>query len=160
MAVARVTVSFEEGYFYPSDGGQIWLSGYQPVDERTGSFLARDAAALAERDLHVAGVAGATHQPEEALQDQAFEPGRQLTLRRDPGNEHDPNAIAVEAAGGPRAGWVPRETAAAIAPRLDAGETWSGLVLRDRRASPRDPRTGFTMLLAPAEAIELVEYER
>jgi hypothetical protein len=28
-------------------------------------------------------------------------------------------------------------------------------VLREQRASPRDSRTGITMLLAPAEAIEL-----
>jgi hypothetical protein len=30
-------------------------------------------------------------------------------------------------------------------------------VLRDSRPSPRDPRTGLTMLLAPAAAIELRE---
>jgi hypothetical protein len=28
-------------------------------------------------------------------------------------------------------------------------------VLREQRASPRDPRTGATMLLAPAREIEL-----
>jgi hypothetical protein len=30
-------------------------------------------------------------------------------------------------------------------------------VLREQRASPRDPRTGVTMLFAPAPAIELRE---
>jgi hypothetical protein len=28
-------------------------------------------------------------------------------------------------------------------------------VLREQRVSPRDPRTGLTMLLAPADGIEL-----
>jgi hypothetical protein len=42
-----------------------------------------------------------------------------------------------------------------VAPELDAGETWSAVVLREQRDSPRDPRTGLTMLLASAPAIEL-----
>jgi len=50
---------------------------------------------------------------------------------------------------------VPRELAAELASELDAGRPWSAVVLRDQRDSPRDPRTGATMLLAPAEAIEL-----
>jgi len=44
-----------------------------------------------------------------------------------------------------------------IAGDLDAGRPWSAVVLRERRSSPRDPRTGLTMLLAAAEAIELRE---
>jgi len=52
---------------------------------------------------------------------------------------------------------VPRELAAELAPSLDAGEQWSAIVLREQRASPRDPRTGVTMLLAAAPAIELRE---
>ena len=71
-------------------------------------------------------------------------------LRRDAANPHDPNAIAVHVAGGEQLGWVPRELAAELAPDLDAGRPWSAVVLRERRASPRDPRTGVTMLLAPA----------
>jgi hypothetical protein len=54
-------------------------------------------------------------------------------------------------AGGAQAGWVPRELAAELAPRLDAGERWSAVVLREQRRSPRDPRTGLTMLLGPGE---------
>jgi len=34
---------------------------------------------------------------------------------------------------------------------MDAGEPWSAVVLRERRASPRDPRTGLTMLLGRGE---------
>ena len=55
---------------------------------------------------------------------------------------------------------MPRELAAELAREIDRGESWSAVVLRERRASPRDPRTGLTMLLAPATAIELRETDR
>jgi HIRAN domain len=147
-----VDVRFEERYWYPEDGGEVWLAGYQLVEG--DRFLARDAPELAERGLRVAGVAGAARHHAAALASDAAAPGRPLELRRDPANAHDPNAIMV-LAGGEQAGWVPRELAAELAPRLDAGEPWSAVVLREQRASPRDPRTGLTMLLARGEAIEL-----
>ena len=54
------------------------------------------------------------------LRSQADELGRvQLTLQPLPANAHDPNAIAVHlppAAGGGRVGFLPRETAAWVAP--------------------------------------------
>ena len=56
---ALVHVSFEERYWYPDDGGAVWLAGFQLVDEATGGFVGRDAPELAERGLRVAGVAGA-----------------------------------------------------------------------------------------------------
>jgi hypothetical protein len=58
-------------------------------------------------------------------------------------------------AGDEQVGWVPREVAAELAPELDAGRTWSAVALREQRASPREPRSGLTMLLAAAPAIEL-----
>jgi hypothetical protein len=149
-----VDVELAERYWYPEDGGQVWLAGYQLVDRDTGAFLPRDAPQLAQRGLHVAGVAGAGRHHAAALASEAAAPGRPLELRRDPGNPHDPNAIAVHA-GGDQLGFVPRELAAEIAPELDAGRAWAAVVLREQRASPRDPRSGLTMLLAPGEAIEL-----
>jgi hypothetical protein len=147
-----VRAVFEERYWYPDDGGQLWIAGYTPVDE-SGRYLARDAPELAARGLHVAGVAGARFQAA-GVETDAAAPGRPLELRRDPGNEHDPNAVAV-LAGGERIGWVPRELAAEIAPQLDRGAPWSAVVLREHRLSPRDPRSGLTMLLAPDSGIEL-----
>jgi hypothetical protein len=61
----------------------------------------------------------------------------------------------VHTAAGDQLGWVPRELAFELAPKLDAGDPWSAVVLRELRASPRDPRTGVTMLLAPDGEIEL-----
>jgi hypothetical protein len=154
-AAAHVAVSFEERYWYPEEGGELWLAGYQLVEPGTGRFVARDAPELAERGLRIAGVAGAARHHAEALAADTAAPGRTLELRRDATNPHDENAIAVHAAGGAQVGWVPREIAAELAPDLDAGRPLSAVVLRELRPSPRGPRTGVTMLLARAPAIVL-----
>jgi hypothetical protein len=150
-----VDAGYEERYWYPDDGGQVWVAGYQLLDRDSGRYLARDAPELISRGLHVSGVAGAgRHHADAIASSEAVAPGSRLALRRDPDNEHDPNAIAVDA-GGEQVGWVPRELAAELAAQLDDGQTWSAIVLREQRRSPRDPRHGLTMLLAPDDAIEL-----
>ena len=144
----RVDVVHQEKYWYPDDGGIVWVAGFHLVDERRG-FVGREAAA--ERGLIVTAVAGAGRHHAEALP--SVELGQPLTLRRDPGNPHDPNAIAVHA--GEQVGWVPRDLAIDVAADLDAGRPWSALALREQRASPREPRTGITMLLAPEPVLTL-----
>src|SRR5918993_911513 len=104
-----VAVEREERYWYPDDGGIVWLAGFQPVGP-DGRFLGREAPELAAAGLRIAGVAGAGRHHAEALASDAAEPGRPLELRRDPANPHDPNAIAVHA-GGEQVGWVPRALA-------------------------------------------------
>jgi hypothetical protein len=154
--MVAVDVEYEERYWYPDDGGQVWLAGYSLVDSATGRFLSRDDPSLAARGLRVAGVAGAAQHHAEALAGEDVAPGRALELRRDPGNEHDVNAIAVyPAGGGEQVGWVPRDLAAELAPELDAGRPWSAVALRDQRRSPRDARHGLTMLLARGASVEL-----
>ena len=152
-----VDVEYEERYWYPDDGGVVWITGYQLVDPESGRWIGRDDPGLAERGLRVAGVAGAGQHHADVLQSEDATPGRPLVLRRDADNEHDANAIAVATPGGAQVGWVPREVAAELAPQLDGGVAWSAVVLRERRASPRDPRSGLTMLLARGDAIELRE---
>jgi hypothetical protein len=152
-----IDVRFEERYWYPDDGGVVWIAGYQLVESESGRYLGRDAPELAARGLRVVGVAGAGRHHAEALASADVGPGRPLELRRDRENPHDAAAIAVHAAGGAQVGWVPREVAAELASQLDGGAPWSAVVLREHRASPRDPRTGLTMLLAPGAAIELRE---
>ena len=151
-----VDVEYDERYWYPDEGGEVWLVGYQLVERDSGRYLARDAPELAALGLRVAAVAGAGQHHAEALATDAVAPGRALELRRDPGNPHDPNAIQVHPSdGGDQVGWVPREHAAELAADLDAARPWSAVVLREQRRSPRDPRHGLTMLLAATEAIEL-----
>jgi hypothetical protein len=151
----QVDAVLQERYWYPDDGGEVWVAGYQLVDAE-GRYLARDSPELARAGLRVAGVAGAGRHHSGALQSDAAAPGRALILRRDAGNEHDVNAIAVESEAGEQLGFVPRELAAEVAPRLDGGERWAAVVLREQRPSPRDARTGITMLLAPADTLTLV----
>jgi hypothetical protein len=150
----QVDVVYEERYWYPDDGSIVWLGGYGLVGE-DGRYLARDAPELAARGLRVSAVAGAARHHPGALSSDAVAPGCSLELRRDPRNVHDRHAVAVLASDGEPVGWVPREIASELAGELDAGGTWSALSLRETRASPRDPRTGLTMLLARAPAIEL-----
>ena len=145
-----VEAVFEERYWYPDDGGQVWVAGYTPTEE--GRYLGRDAPELAARGIRIAGVAGAARHHAEALELPSL--GASLRLQRDPGNEHDPNAIQV-LFGDDQIGWVPREIAAELAGEIDAGRPWSAIVLREQRPSPRDPRSGLTMLLAPDEQIEI-----
>jgi hypothetical protein len=152
-----VDVVFEERYWYPDDGGIVWLAGYQPVERESGRRLGRDAPELAQRRLLVASVAGAAQHHAGALASDAVAPGRPLVLARERENRYDPNAIAVLSVEGEKVGFVPRELAEELAGELDAGAAWSAVSLRERRASPRDPRTGLTMLLAPGGSIELRE---
>lgn len=139
-----VDVEHQERYWYPDDGGVVWVAGYYPVDA-SGRFMSRDA--LLEAGLVVTHVAGAVHRPE-ALVSELAAPGRALTLRPEPSNPHDASAVAVLLESGEPLGYVPRELTAVV------GEGWSAVVLRERRDSPRDPRTGVTMLAA-AEPVEL-----
>jgi hypothetical protein len=155
-ATLVVHVEYDERYWYPDEGGQVWLAGYFPVDSTSGRYLARDAPELAAQGLRVVGVAGAGRHHAAAVATDAAEPGRRLELRRDLANPHDVNAIAVHGdGGGEQLGWVPREVAAELAPELDERRPWSAVALREQRRSPRDPRHGLTMLLAPAASVEL-----
>ena len=152
----HVDVTFEERYWYPDSGGVLWIAGYHLVDPHSGRYVAREDPELASRGLRVVGVAGAARHHTAALSADDVAPGRPLALRRDEHNVHDPNAIAVHAVGSrEQVGWVPREIAAELAVDFDAGRPWSAVVLREQRTSPREPRSGLTMLLASAPAIEL-----
>ncbi len=138
-----VDVEHQERYWYPDDGGEVWVAGYHVVDE-SGRFVGRDAL---PDGLIVANVAGAVHRPE-ALASDGAAPGSPLVLRAGAGEPARPE----RGRGAARGRLAARVRAAGARAACRAG--WSAVVLRERRASPRDPRTGVTMLVA-AEAIEL-----
>ena len=105
--VMEVHVEREERYWYPDDGGVVWLTGYQLVDPESGDFIGRDSPKLAERGLRVAGVAGARSAT--ARRSSRTPPRRAPAGPQARPEPHDPNAIAVHAGGsrwaGCRASW-------------------------------------------------------
>ena len=123
---------------------RLWL-------ERAGDgFRLRDAATeelvrAEDPRIRVIKVAGVSYRID-ALQDDAFAPGRRLALVPEPDNEHDPNAIGVwDGERRVQAGYVPAE----IASELDA-EEWQAVSLWEFLED--GSRGGLRVLLAPRDA--------
>ena len=90
-------------------------------------------------------VAGVSYRVE-ALQEDAFAPGRRLALVPEPENEHDPHAIGIwDAERHVQAGYVPAD----VARDLDSAD-WQAIALRDFVEGER--RLGLRVLLAPRDA--------
>ena len=95
--------------------------------------------------VRVVKLAGASYRAD-ALEDDAFAPGRRLALVREPENEHDPNAVAVyDAERRLQAGYVPAEVAPTLRGDEQAVSLWEFLDEGGRRI-------GLRVLLAPAGA--------
>lgn len=127
-----------------SDRLRIWLergeSGYWLRDAGTDEAMRWD-----DPRVRVVKLAGSSYRAD-ALQDDAFAPGRRLALVREPENEHDPNAVAVYDAGRRlQAGYVPAE----VAPELRGDE--QAISLWEFRGED-GARIGLRVLLAPADA--------
>jgi hypothetical protein len=123
---------------------RIWLergeSGYWLRDAATGDALKWD-----DPRVRVVKLAGASYRAD-VLQDEAFAPGRRLALVREPGNEHDPNAIGVwDAERRVQAGYVPADVAPALRGDEQAVSLWEFRGEEGRRI-------GLRVLLAPADA--------
>lgn len=134
----------QSGGSQSSERLRIWLepgeSGYWLRDAATGR-------ALSHRDprLLVVKVAGSSYRSE-ALQDDAFAPGRRLALVPEPDNEHDPDAVAVwDADRRLQAGYVP----ATFAPELSGDE--QAVSLWEFRGDD-GRRIGLRVLIAPPDA--------
>ena len=123
---------------------RLWLergaSGYWLRDAATGAAVRWD-----DERLRVVKLAGASFRLE-ALQDDAFQPGRRLALVRAPDNEHDPNAVTIwDAERRVHAGYVPAEIAPALSGDEQAVALWEFLDDEGRRV-------GLRILLAPVDA--------
>jgi HIRAN domain len=123
---------------------RIWLergeSGYWLRDAATGDAMKWD-----DSRVRVVKLAGASYRAD-ALQDEAFAPGRRLALVREPENEHDPNAIGIwDAELKVQAGYVPAD----VAPELHGDE--QAVSLWEFRGEDGS-RIGLRVLVAPAEA--------
>ena len=126
----------------PLDGrGFLLLDGDRP--------LPWTSPRLAAAGIEVIRVAGTSYRLD-ALQDSGFAPGSPLVLRAEPENPHDPNAVGVwEAGAGAQAGYVPREQAADLAPRLAGLEAYALWEWRDED----DRRCGLRILVAPRDSL-------
>jgi hypothetical protein len=123
---------------------RLWLergeSGFWLRDAATG-----DAVRWDDERLRVVKVAGASYRLE-ALQDDAFAPGRRLALVREPENEHDPNAVGIwDADRRVQAGYVPAEVAGEVSGDEQALALWE---FRGEDGQ----RIGLRVLLAPKDA--------
>ena len=123
---------------------RLWLergeSGFWLRDAATGDAMKWD-----DPRVRVVKVAGASYRAD-ALQDEAFAPGRRLARVREPANEHDPNAVAVyDAEQRLQVGYVPAE----VAPELNGDE--QAVSLWEFRGDDGQ-RIGLRVLLARADA--------
>ena len=123
---------------------RLWLergeSGYWLRDAATGNAVRWD-----DDRLRVVKLAGASYRAE-ALQDDAFAPGRRLALVPEPENEHDPNAVGIwDAERRRQAGYVPADVAGEV--RGDE----QALALWEFRGEDGQ-RIGLRVLLAPSDA--------
>jgi hypothetical protein len=123
---------------------RLWLErtreGYRLRDAATEELLGRD-----DPRIRVVKLAGASFRLD-ALQDDAFAPGRRLALVPEPENEHDPHAIGVwDAERRLHGGYIPADVAA----ELDA-ERWQAVSLLQFFDGER--RSGLRVLLAPRDA--------
>jgi HIRAN domain len=122
---------------------RLWL------ERGEGGYFLRDAAtgeALRWTDprFRVVAVAGTSYRLD-ALQDEAFAPGRRLTLVREPDNPHDANAVGVwDEARRLQIGYVPADVAPALTGDEQAVSLWE---YRDDST-----RVGLRVLLVPADA--------
>jgi HIRAN domain len=123
---------------------RLWLErtkdGYRLRDAATNDVVRHEDARI--RVIKVAGVSYRL----DAVQDDAFAPGRRLALVPEPENEHDPNAVGVWDAGQRlHAGYVPAEIAAGLDPTA-----WQAVSLLEFFEGGR--RAGLRVLLAPHDA--------
>jgi hypothetical protein len=127
---------------------RLWLErgtgeggrGYWLRDAATG-----EAVRWSDERLLVVHVAGASYRAD-AVADDAFAPGRRLSLVPEPENEHDPNAIGIwDAERRLQAGYVPADVAPSVRGDEQALALWEFLGEDGRRI-------GLRVLIAPPDA--------
>jgi hypothetical protein len=123
---------------------RLWLeragAGFRLRDAATGELVRGE-----DPRIRVIKVAGVSYRLD-ALQDDAFAPGRTLALLPEPDNEHDPNAIGVwDEHRRLQVGYVPAE----IARELEVDD-WQAVTLWEFFEDGQ--RGGLRVLLAPRDA--------
>jgi HIRAN domain len=138
----------EHSYDKESESGDpLHGYGYALRDEHDRAF-SWDDEVLASQGVDVVKVAGTSHRLK-AIQSDDFAPGSRLTLKPDPTNEYDRNAVGVyDGSGRVQAGFVPAEQSEDFSrrvrrERLDAFVLWAW---RDKSGK----RCGLRMIVGPS----------
>jgi hypothetical protein len=123
---------------------RLWLeragAGFRLRDAATGE-LVRDE----DPRISVIKVAGVSYRLD-ALQDDAFAPGRRLALVAEPDNEHDPNAIGIwDEHRRLQAGYISADTARDL-----EADDWQAVTVWEFFEDGK--RGGLRVLLAPRDA--------
>ena len=123
---------------------RLWFeragAGFRLRDAATGELVRGE-----DPRVRVIKVAGVSYRLD-ALQDDAFAPGRRLALVPEPDNEHDPNAVGVwDEDRRLQVGYVPAE----IARELEVDD-WQAVTLWEFFENGN--RGGLRVLLAPRDA--------
>ena len=105
----------------PDDEPEASTSIADDLFARADEILVRDAyAGIAEATTFVTKVVGVTFEGRQAVVS-SLVAGQELLVRREPSNPADPNAIALMTESGSQVGFLRRQIAAALAPRIDGG---------------------------------------
>ena len=123
---------------------RLWLersgAGFRLRDAATGELVRGE-----DPRIRVIKIAGVSYRID-ALQDDAFAPGRRLALVAEPDNEHDPHAIGIwDSERRVQAGYVPAEIASELEP-----DEWQAVTLWE--FFEEGSRGGLRVLLAPRDA--------
>ena len=131
---SRLRIWLERGEL---EGGRgFWLR-----DAASGDALSWHDERLGAAGARVLPVVGTSYRGD-ALEDDAFAPGKEVALVPEPENEHDPNAIAVwDAARRVQVGYVPADVAAELELPLQALSLWEWREV--------ERRVGLRIIVAP-----------
>jgi hypothetical protein len=133
-------------------GEQLAGGGYS-LHAFGGQPVPFDDPRLEASGCRLAVVAGVSYRMD-AVQLPMFDPGQPLLLVRDRNNSHDATAVALfDLAQDHQAGFLPRDVAADVAQRLDAGEQLGALSLWEWR-DEHDDRVALRVVVGPLGDIE------
>jgi hypothetical protein len=153
----RVHVKDATASFEGNKGDTIFCNGRTPVNEAGTAYRESEHRTSDTRVAH-ARVTGTHHNPR-ALADARFDPGARITLRTEPGNPTDPNAVGVwDAAGIIQVGYLPASLSRTVARSLRGGVALTGQVICELRlGSPGGERIALYVLVAPPGRLDLIE---
>jgi hypothetical protein len=150
QTIPKIMLAEDVYSFVDEDGETVHGTGYRPIGddgEPVFGFMRRDVdyAAHGVRACNVAGVSYRHHE----LQSDEFAPLGRLRLVPDPSNSYDGNAIEVRSSDGKlMVGFIPRETAAEMAPCFKRDGPWEAMSVWEWRTVSRG-RIGIRVLMAP-----------